>query len=373
MRRALALLMLLGASQAVAFDRPDEVLRVYQFPADAIPRIDGDASDWDRVPASYVIRSDQFAADNGSGRRPDPASLRATIKVGWVKSMNRLYILYEAWDDHWDFASEGLDQDILEMVVDGDRSGGPLIARFHPDIAPPPAPRPTLSDGRTMTDEDAWFGFQNRHAQNYHIFTPARDKDWAMAWGPQAPWLKRLPYSNMAYRYAFKPGQAGKLVAEFWITPFDLADGEGPGRSVETTLAENAIVGLGFAIIDRDGPGKSSFWNLSSPKHTMYGRADELRAFRLMPPDPAPAIKADWSFVILDRATRVVAFRDDSAGTITHRRWDFGDGETSTDTHPTHRYAKPGKYVVVLHTTGPAGTSTLSRVWDVSFIGDPPK
>ncbi|USU07378.1 hypothetical protein NF700_09655 [Sphingomonadaceae bacterium OTU29MARTA1] len=138
MRRALALLMLLGASQAVAFDRPDEVLRVYQFPADAIPRIDGDASDWDRVPASYVIRSDQFAADDGGGRRPDPASLRATIKVGWVKGMNRLYILYEAWDDHWDFASEGLDQDILEMVVDGDRSGGPLIARFHPDIAPPP-------------------------------------------------------------------------------------------------------------------------------------------------------------------------------------------------------------------------------------------
>ena len=373
MRRLLPLLLLFAASPATALDRPDEVLRVFQFPADAIPRVDGDAGDWAAVPAAYAIRSEQFAADDGSGRHPDPKSLRATIKIGWVKGLNRLYILFEAWDDHWDFASPGLDQDILELVVDGDRSGGPLIARFHPDVAAPGQPRPAASDGRNLSDEDAWFGFQNRHAQNYHIFTPAWNKDWSMAWGPQAPWLKRLPYSNAAYHYTFKPGEAGKLTAEFWITPFDLADADGPGRSVETALHENAIIGLGLAIIDRDGPAGSKFWNLSSPRHTMYGQASELRAFRLMPLDPPPPIRADWSFAILDRATRSVAFRDDSQGRVTSRRWDFGDGESSTEDAPVHRYAKPGKYTVVLQVIGPGGTSTLSKVWDVSFIGDPPK
>ena len=59
-------------------------------------------------------------------------------------------------------------------------------------------------------------------AQNYHIFTPAVNKDWCMAWGPQQ-WLKELPYANHACQYNFKPGEGGKLVLEFYITPFDLA------------------------------------------------------------------------------------------------------------------------------------------------------
>ncbi len=373
MRRAVLAALLLGAGPAAALDRPEAVLQVFQFPADAIPRIDGDPGDWAAVPDSYTVRSAMFGADDASGRHPDPKSLNATIKVGWVKGMNRLYVLYEAYDDYWDFTTPGLDQDILELIVDGDRSGGPLIARFHPDTAPPNVPRVNASDGRTLSDADGWFAFQNRHAQNYHIFTPARDKDWTMAWGPQAAWIKRLPWSNMAYRYAFKPGERGKLTAEFWITPFDLADAEGPGRSVETRLIENAIIGLGFAIIDRDGGGTSRFWNLSYPQHTMYGQASALRAFRLMPLAPAPAIRADWSFTILDRSTRTVAFHDDTQAAVTTRRWDFGDGETGTGPSPVHRYARPGKYVVVLHVDGPTGGSSLSKVWDVSFVGDPPK
>jgi len=39
-----------------------------------------------------------------------------------------------------------------------------------------------------------------------------------MVWGCQ-PWIKELPYANSAQRYNFRPGQSGKLVSEFWITP----------------------------------------------------------------------------------------------------------------------------------------------------------
>jgi hypothetical protein len=106
----------------------------------------------------------------------------------------------------------------------------------------------------------------------------------------------------------------------------------------------------------------------------MYGQASELRAFRLMPLEPAfrKAIDAQWSFEIVDRDRRLVAFHDDSAG-ATAWHWDFGDGQSSAEQHPLHRYAAPGKFVVLLTVNGPAGTSRLSKVWDVSFVGDPSK
>ena len=90
-----------------------------------------------------------------------------------------------------------------------------------------------------------------RHAQNYHIFTPAKDKDWTMDWGC-AQYTKELPYANHALKYNFKPGEPGKLVLEFYITPFDYAGCEGPERAVESVLTENKIIGLGWAVLDYD-------------------------------------------------------------------------------------------------------------------------
>ena len=88
--------------------------------------------------------------------------------------------------------------------------------------------------------DEAHFTFHGVHAQNYHIFTPADGKDWTMVWGCQ-PWIKNLPYANAAYNYNFKHGESGKLVLEFYITPFDYAAYEGPERSVESKLQENKI------------------------------------------------------------------------------------------------------------------------------------
>lgn len=349
-------------STALAVDQlPCGPFAIHQFAADAIPRIDGDGSDWSEVGADETIGVARLAADDGSGRKPDPKSLSGQVKVGWVKGLNRLFFLYEVTDDYWDFGQPGLRNDIFELVVDGDRSGGPLIARFHPKL------------GKGLSDAEAWFGFQNIHAQNYHVFTPPGDKDLAMAWGPQASWIKRLPWSNFAVRHQLVPGGAGKLVMEFWITPFDRADPDGPARSIETQLAENETIGLAWAMIDRDGAdGKANaFWNLS-PRHTMYGQASELCSFRLMP-RKAQALKADWSYSILDQARRIVAFRDDSAGEVGTRRWSFGDGASSSEAAPVHTYAAPGKFDVVLEIEGPHGRSRLEKVWDVSFTGDPPK
>ena len=96
---------------AAALDRPDVTFQVFQFPADKIPRIDGNTDDWAMVPASYVIGMDQFVNDSRNHPPPDPKNLDVKIRVGWVKGLNRLYFLYEAYDNYWDFAEPGLHND----------------------------------------------------------------------------------------------------------------------------------------------------------------------------------------------------------------------------------------------------------------------
>src|SRR6476660_3725591 len=84
------------STAARALERPGVEFKIFQFPADKIPRIDGDPSDWDIVPESYVIGLDQLA-DSPGGKRPDPKSINVKVRVGWVKGLDRLYVLYEAW------------------------------------------------------------------------------------------------------------------------------------------------------------------------------------------------------------------------------------------------------------------------------------
>jgi PKD repeat protein len=54
-----------------------------------------------------------------------------------------------------------------------------------------------------------------------------------------------------------------------------------------------------------------------------------------------------------------VQFTDLSAGYITGYLWDFGDGTTSQERNPVHRYKGMGYYEVKLTATGPAGESTV--------------
>ncbi|MCE5249939.1 PKD domain-containing protein [bacterium] len=345
----------LTVQEISALERPDVEFKIFQFPADMIPRIDGDTGDWDIVPDSYAIGLDQLSDTvKGMGTNLDPKDFDLKVKVGWVKGLNRLYFLYEAYDDYWDFDRSDLRNDIFEIVVDGDLSGGPLIKQMNPNKD-------------RVSVEELHFKFHSVHAQNYHIFTPAKGKDWTMVWGCQ-PWIKELPWANAAYRYNFKHGESGKLILEFWVTPFDYAAYEGPGRSVVSNLEENSLIGLSWSILDYDG-GKDTydaFMNLSH-KTTMYGDASDLCAFRLMPLEKNfhRPIEAKWSFTVVDMDRRLVAFKDRSYGAITSWKWDFGDSTTSAEQNPIHQYEKPGEYVVVLSVEGPEGKDRLAKVWDV--------
>ncbi|HWG18212.1 MAG TPA: hypothetical protein VN678_10140, partial [Acidobacteriaceae bacterium] len=129
-----------AAVRQAAGDQPEQkaavpaalpIFKVFQFPADQVPRIDGDPSDWAMVPDSYAITLVDMHDDEHKHAAPDPKDLSIKVKVGWVKGLHRLYFLYEADDNYWDFADPGLHNDTFEIVVDGDRSGGPLVPQFR--------------------------------------------------------------------------------------------------------------------------------------------------------------------------------------------------------------------------------------------------
>jgi hypothetical protein len=340
----------------LALERPGVEFKIFQFPPDRIPTIDGQTKDWDIVPDSYAVGTDQLKETvKGLGSNHDKNDLDVRVRVGWVRGLNRLYFLYEASDNYWKFEPAGRPNDLFEVVVDGDLSGGPLISAMHPNTA--------------LDKNDTFFSFHGVHAQNYHIFTPAPDRDWAMVWGAQS-WIKELPWANAAYNYNFNNGESGRLVLEFWITPFDYAPFEGPGRAVESKLEENKLIGLSWAVLDYDSPTSSEyrgFWNLSH-KTTMYGNASDLVAFRLMPLDAQfrKPVEARWSSQIIDMGRRMVGFHDESHGRITSWRWEFGDGSSSTEQHPVHRYEKPGEYDVRLSVVGPEGKAHWLKIRHVA-------
>lgn len=355
-RYFLALLPLIVAAIGMAGSRPETQFETFQFPQNQIPRIDGDFSDWDIVPDSFRIGLDELSdTKRGKGTNLDPNDFDVSVKVAWVKGLNRLYFLYEATDDYWDFSRPGLKNDIFEVVVDANLSGGPFIKDVNENL-------------NILPRSELHFRGHGAHAQNYHIFTPAKDKDWAMVWG-NAPWIKDFPYANAAYDYDFEHGEGGTLKLEFYITAFDHADLRGPAYSTESKLNEGSLIGLSWCILEYDEEGDTfeSFMNLSHDNE-MVRNGSHLCSFKLMPLAPSlrPALDPQWSFMAIQGNRRKIAFEDQSYGNISSWYWDFGDGAHSTERHPVHAYDKDGHWVVTLTIRGPEGVSRRSKVWDVT-------
>lgn len=337
----------------LSFVRPDKEFRIFQFPQNQIPRIDGNFSDWDMVPGSYSIGIEELKNTKiGEGIDQDPKDFDLKVKVGWVKDLNRLYFYIDAYDDYWDFKDSSLAQDIFELVVDGDNSGGSFINQENWNFT-------------SRSKNQPFFNGTGTQAQNYHIFTPVVNKDWALAWG-NFPWIKEFPYAYSAYKYNFKQGESGRFQMEFYITPFDFASFEGPEKSTESVLKENAVIGISWAMLDFDGKKCEAFMNLSHDLR-MINNASYLYAFRLMPLENSfkKPLEANWKCIVDNQDKKIIRFYDNSVGAITKWHWEFGDGATSQEQNPEHQYTRSNAWTVVLTVEGPAGKSSRSKVWEV--------
>ena len=69
------------------------ILKVFQFPSDQIPRVDGKDDDWSVVPDSYALTLSAMHDDEKKHSQPDPKVLEIKVKVAWVKGLYRLYFL----------------------------------------------------------------------------------------------------------------------------------------------------------------------------------------------------------------------------------------------------------------------------------------
>lgn len=59
---------------------------------------------------------------------------------------------------------------------------------------------------------------------------------------------------------------------------------------------------------------------------------------------------------------RLFSFNNISRGAATSWLWDFGDGNTSTEFEPTHRYAQAGRYNVTITAIGPNDRDSFSAI-----------
>ena len=84
---------------------------------------------------------------------------------------------------------------------------------------------------------------------------------------------------------------------------------------------------------------------MAGEKSEIGVRTAPVASFVVEPPDPAAG-----------RAIRFLDLSYDPAGDgIALHAWDFGDGNTSVEPKPTHRYADDGVYAVTLHVTARDG------------------
>jgi PKD repeat protein len=90
-------------------------------------------------------------------------------------------------------------------------------------------------------------------------------------------------------------------------------------------------------------------------------------AVQLVDANPCAPISAGFTSVINGSS---VTFTQTSSGTGLVSAWDFGDGNTSNQTNPTHTYANPSTYTVLLTVTDSCGfTDTLSSQVTISTSG----
>ena len=85
-------------------------------------------------------------------------------------------------------------------------------------------------------------------------------------------------------------------------------------------------------------------------------------------PEPEPAaVIASFQYEVSETNWAEVTFTNYSVNATSHA-WDFGDGNTSTETNPTHTYAEGGSYEVTLTATGLEGSASRSETINICLL-----
>jgi len=100
--------------------------------------------------------------------------------------------------------------------------------------------------------------------------------------------------------------------------------------------------------------------------------ANHFRYDETVPIVSGSSVTADFTGTPLSGcAPLAVSFTDLSQGEVTSWSWDFGDGGSSTEQHPSHSYVVAGTYSVSLTASGPGGSDVETKSDYVSVAGAP--
>ncbi|WP_141241694.1 PKD domain-containing protein, partial [Methanosarcina spelaei] len=66
-----------------------------------------------------------------------------------------------------------------------------------------------------------------------------------------------------------------------------------------------------------------------------------------------------------------VKFTDTSTGTPAAWKWNFGDGTSSTQQNPVHKYSKAGTYTVILTVKNAVGSNTVTKTDYIKVTAKP--
>jgi photosystem II stability/assembly factor-like uncharacterized protein len=123
----------------------------------------------------------------------------------------------------------------------------------------------------------------------------------------------------------------------------------------------SATAGQNWAVMDAGNAGFGAYYGLTaSPAGDAWiaGSQGIIRHFAGPPGPPVnqpPA--ASFSFVTTGLSVSLTDTSSDADGTLASWLWSFGDGETSTERHPTHLFTTAGTYHVQLTVTDDDGDS----------------
>ena len=103
LRASLAALLIVGSSATLfAHEPPGEVFFAFHFPANAVPAMDGDLSDWNMVPADIF----EISVENGwiqetvrGDAGNDLSDFNARSMWAWNEEANRVYSMVSVVDE----------------------------------------------------------------------------------------------------------------------------------------------------------------------------------------------------------------------------------------------------------------------------------
>ncbi len=328
---------------------------------------------WDRVEgaASYAIQIDDdsnfssplvdLATDATSFTPSGSTSLLAGTQYTWRVVMRRSSSIIGFWTDAMTFTKTSVWPTTISPVAGSGLSRQPTL-RWSPILTPTVTPRLAAPSYSVQIANNTAFNKPKINLSTQSTtFSPAKSQNlsdgtwyWRVAlvdgnnkigpYTPPQPFTKEYPSPTLIEP---SPDKVVGALPTFAWHPIDGA------AKYKVEYANNSSFNSSTTVttdLTRFTPTKTFpystyYWRVQMID--VDGNAGPLVGQRFYHYLPASFTVSSSSTI----APASVTFADTSVGTIQSRLWRFGDGTTSTEANPTHRYTASGAFTVTLQNT----------------------